>query len=172
MNVLDTWFLVADRSRVRVLRGRPDGRLDTVHDFDAPAVREHARELMTGRRGRRADSAGRSGPRSAMERQTSVQDTEVQSFVQDLVDWLHTAATRDAFEHLLVIAAPQMLGELRQHLTPPVSQRLEGTLSKDYTSLAPRELAEVLHAHFPEHLPERVAHVPEAARRGNQQPPR
>lgn len=171
MTARDTWFFVADRSRVLVYRPDEEGGLHKVHDFDEPAVREHAIAIMTDRPGRRADSAGRGGPRSAMDRRSTPQETEVQHFVDTLADWLHTAATRGAFGQLVIVAAPQMLGELRGKLSKPVTEKLVGTLDKGFAKRPPHELAKTLHEHFPDQMAERKADVPEAARKGNQQPP-
>lgn len=161
-----TWFFVADRSRALVFESVPTG-LRAVENFDEPAVRAHVSELMTGKRGRRADDG--SG-RSAMDRQTTVQQTEVDRFVHSLTEWLHLQADAEAFDRLVLVAGPQMLGELRPLLSSPVQQRLAGSLDKVYTTLTHAQLDKQLHAAFPELLASPIDAVPLEARRGNQQP--
>lgn len=163
-----TWFFVADQSRALVLKAMPSGRLDCLHDFDEPAVRAHTSELITGSRGRRADAGGEG--RSAMEPHTSVQQTQVDRFVAEIAQWLHLAADAGEFDELILVAGPQMLGELRACLTTPVEQRLVDTLDKVYTKLPRPELEAQLRAHFPNRMPDSADTVPASARRGNAQP--
>ena len=161
-NSTNTWFFVADRSRAQVFEATRDG-LHRVHSFDEPAVRAHASELITGDRGRRSDE----GPgRSALEPQTSVQQTEVDRFVHAIGDWLHLQADAQAFDALILVAAPQMLGELRPILSTPTAEKLVDTLDKDYTQLPLKELEARLRAAFPEHLASAQDTVPAGARRG------
>ena len=167
----DTWFLIADRSRASVYRVERDG-LELVHQADEPSVRSQASELVTGDRGRRGDSNGQTGPgidqRSGMTPQTDPQDAVVSRFVGRLSDWLHGSATRHDFDELVIVAGPQMLGQLRGSLTVPAEQRLTDTLDRVYTKLSPTDLQAALHEHFPSKVTLPARNVPSAARAGNQ----
>ena len=56
-------------------------------------------------------------------------------------EWLHHQAIGRHFEHLVLIAPPRVLGELRHHLTPTVQKTVVKELAKD---LIGRHEAEVL----------------------------
>lgn len=105
-----------------------------------------------------------------MEAAGSVHQTEVDKFADTIGEWLHIAATRGAFDKLILVAGPQMLGTLRAALTKPVEARVVGTLDKVYTQLRPDEVAAVLHEHFPTWIDARISQVPASAQKGNQQP--
>jgi protein required for attachment to host cells len=169
LNMADNvWFLIADQSRASAHRPHSDGLLEELRAFSRPEVRAHDSDLMTGSRGRRPDPG--TGQRSAMDRQTSVQDTEVAHLVSEVLDWLDTAAQRQAFDALVIVAAPQMLGALRDKLSPTLQLRLSETLDKNYASLSAEALTEHLRRHFGALLPEPDPSIPLRATRGNQQP--
>ena len=146
----ETWFIVADKSRATVFESTDDG-LRTVREFDHPAARAHAGDLMTGDRGRRRDQS-QAGPRSAMERQTPVQETEVVPFAKEICDWLHTQEARNAFKHLFVVAEPQMLGHLRDHVDTHANLNISGSLDKNLTQESVQELEERLRSEWPDHV--------------------
>jgi protein required for attachment to host cells len=166
MSFPTTWFYVADRSRAMVFEAVPSG-LRLVHSFDEPAIRQHVSDLMTGKRGRRRDDGN---GRSAMDRQTSVQQTEVDRFVNDLAEWLHLEADAGSFDRMLLVAGPQMLGDLRPLLTSPVAERIVGSLDKVYTTMPLPDLEKHLRSAFPEFMHPESDDVPSIARSGNQQP--
>ena len=163
------WFLVADQSRATIYAPQESGRLEAVHAFERPEVRAHTSELMTGSRGRRTDQGTRTGQRSAMDRQTPVQDVEVEKLVLEVTEWLGQAAHKGAFGELVIVAAPKMLGMLRERFTPPTLHKLRDTLDKNYASLSVQDLTDHLRRRFPDDVPTR-RRPPMSAQRGNQQP--
>jgi len=56
-------------------------------------------------------------------------------FVQKLAEWLDAAAEEDAFNRLVLIAAPRTLGELRPCLSEKVHDRILTELNKDLAGL-------------------------------------
>jgi len=72
------------------------------------------------------------------------------NFVASVVGWLNHQTMGNKIEHLVVIAAPRALGEMRKHYHVTLKQRLVGELSKDLTghpvSAVEHEL-KVTHAH-------------------------
>ncbi len=48
-----------------------------------------------------------------------------------VAEWLNQQVTAHEIEHLVVIAAPRTLGELRHHYAKPVAQVLIGEVAKD-----------------------------------------
>jgi protein required for attachment to host cells len=167
-----TWFVVADRSRVRVCTPDDDGTLRRIRDFDAPTVRARAQEVVTGRRGRRADGPAGTAGRSAMDPQTPAQDAEVARFVNDVSEWLEHSRHHEAFDELVLVAGPQMLGELRQSFPATLDRSVGDTLDRVYTPLPWPKLTTRLRKAFPNRVPQRPDQVPASARTGNQQPTR
>ena len=55
------------------------------------------------------------------------------SFAAATAAMLNTQALENRFEHLVVIAAPKTLGELRKHWHKSLEAKLAGELSKDLT---------------------------------------
>jgi protein required for attachment to host cells len=56
-------------------------------------------------------------------------------------NWLASEATAHRLDHLVLIAPPRLLGELRNHLAPSVARIVRHTLAKD---LIGRHEAEIL----------------------------
>ena len=56
------------------------------------------------------------------------------------VDRLEQGRVENAFERLVVVAAPTFLGLLRAHFNAPLSSLLSLEIDKDYTALRPEEL--------------------------------
>ncbi|MEZ4383867.1 MAG: host attachment protein [Nannocystaceae bacterium] len=139
---------MADKSRATLYKNTDDG-LGTVREFDHPAARAHTGDLMTGHRGRRRDQA-QAGPRSAMERQTPVQETEVVPFAKEICDWLHNQEARNAFSDLFVVAEPEMLGFLRDHVDTHANLEIAGSLDKNLTHESASELRDRLRTLWPE----------------------
>ena len=55
-------------------------------------------------------------------------------FADDLADLLYVHAHRGHFEQLVIVAPPQVLGELRTKLKPEVSQRVVAEIAKTLTN--------------------------------------
>lgn len=62
------------------------------------------------------------------------------------VDWLNTQVLGHKIDHLVVIATPRTLGEVRKHYHKQLSAKLIGEFHKDLTGRQPREVLEALRA--------------------------
>lgn len=62
------------------------------------------------------------------------------SFIAALAGWLNHQATEGEISHLVVIAPPRALGELRRHYHPQLSSKLVAEIHKD---LIDRPLTEI-----------------------------
>lgn len=74
---------------------------------------------------------------------------EEQRFATDLVHRLDKAAEQASFEHLVVVAPPTMLGDLRHALTHRLTSMLKATLDKDLTKIPEAKLGEHLKGVLP-----------------------
>lgn len=136
----ETWVLVADGARARLFRAdRKARRLELLQEAESQAARSKTSELMTDQPGRAFESLG-VGQRSAMEAPTDPKRLEKERFAQHLAGILAAAEGAGRFHSLVVAAAPQTLGDLREHLSPAVTGRIEQQLAKDLTRIAPHDL--------------------------------
>lgn len=68
----------------------------------------------------------------------------MQHFANELATYLGAARKQNAFQHLVLVASPHILGLLREKLDAPTSAMISGTLSKDYTYVGIEELSKHL----------------------------
>ena len=52
-------------------------------------------------------------------------------FAAGVAEYLNREALAEAFEHVVVVADPRTLGELRKHVEPSLKAKLAGELGKD-----------------------------------------
>ena len=126
-----TWVLIADGEKALFLRNRVDAiapTLDVVrkNENDNPSNMAQA----TDRPGRKHDSGV--GQRSAME-DTDWHRLSKERFAHELADILYTYAHRGAFDRIVLVAAPHVLGDLRDHLHKEVRDRVVAEVAKDLT---------------------------------------
>ncbi|MEZ5851204.1 MAG: host attachment protein [Hyphomicrobiaceae bacterium] len=129
-----TWVLIADAGRARILEhvaGSPGLAAVDGQVFEA----DHAatRDLVTDQPGRSFSSA--SPRRSSMEAPTDPHRELKTRFAHHLAGVLADAQARDAFDRLVVIAPPVMLGDLREAMAKAVAERVVGELHKDLTKV-------------------------------------
>lgn len=139
-----TWFLVADGARARIYA--TEGRaLDLKpvfdHEFAAP-TRAPNRAADSDKPGRSFDSAGQG--RHAMEREVDWQTHEKQMFSKALARELEQGANRNAYDRLVLVAAPEILGFLRDDLGKNAARLVVAEINKDLTHLDALRLSEHL----------------------------
>jgi protein required for attachment to host cells len=134
-----TWILIADRGGARLFthRGRSTG-LELIEAIPHPEGRLKNGDINADKHGRAFDSKGVG--RHAMS--TSQEPTAQMSmrFAKQLSERLEQGAMRNAFDRLVVAAAPRFLGDLRGTMGDNASARLTTTLNKDLSGADEREL--------------------------------
>jgi protein required for attachment to host cells len=139
----DTWFLVADRSRARILRtARLKAPIETVEAFESREAHLLPHELGRDRPGRSFESAAPS--RHGMEPPTDPQLVAEHKFIRRVADTLNLAALENRFDALFLIAEPRALGMLRQELHDLTRARVRVEVDKDWLSLPEQKLEEHL----------------------------
>lgn len=115
----ETWALVSNGVRARILRGLDDGDMDAPVELVRKTEATHLRDLLTDRPGRlfAADASGR---RSAMEPGSDPILRDMQDFAREVVGLLVDAHRAGKFTCLALVAAPKMLGILRSTFPPPL----------------------------------------------------
>lgn len=148
----DIWVLTADRRRARIFStDRPHSQtLTEIETFFHPesALQEH--ELVEPRPGRNRNIFG--GGSHGLDSRSSEKQKSVKTFVKDLVDRLEKDYHHGRYSKLVVVAAPDMLGEIRHHMSSTLRQHVTYELDKDLTTLRPDQLRN--------HLPRALAPVP------------
>lgn len=136
----ETWVLVADGARARLFRAdRRNRSLELVEEEDSSAARAKAADIVTDRPGRHFDG-NTLGQRSAMEPSTDPKQLEKRRFARHLASRLGEARRAGRFDDLVIVAAPQTLGDLRAELPPAVASHVTAEIDKDLTGGSPAEL--------------------------------
>lgn len=139
-----TWVLVADGARAQFY-ARHDGALEPALDHDlAVPTRAPGRKAVTDRPGRAFDSAGIG--RHAMEAPTDWKTHEKQMLAHDVAVELRHALESRQCDQLVLVAPPEMLGDLRAVFTPAMRRAVVAEVGKDLTHLSAPELAAHLEA--------------------------
>ncbi len=141
------WILIANSGNATLFTAdSPTASLTELMTFDNPDARVKQMELSSDRPGRSFDSHGEG--RHAMATEVEPKEQEQIRFAKLIVDRLEQGRAENAFERLVVVAAPAFLGLLRTNFNAPLSSLLSLEIDKDYTSLRPDELR----ARLPERL--------------------
>lgn len=148
MKAARTWILIADASRAKVLATHGLGNgLAAVPDMTLETDHKLAREIGSDRPGRSYESAGTT--RHAIEPRSDPERIEEKRFAAHLVDRLNKASAENAFDRLVIVAPPVMLGDLRAALTPHLEKKLAATLDKDLTKTPEAKLGRLLEPVIP-----------------------
>lgn len=126
-----TWILVGDGRRAMVLRNDGLAEIPNLHciatrETDNPPTREQG-----------SDAPGRAfasiGARRAAVDTTDWHDEAEKKFAASLAADLNAAAHDGRYEHLIVVAPPRILAELRQDLSGEAKACLRAEIDKDLT---------------------------------------
>ena len=125
-----TWVLVADGQKALILENHgdaehPDLQVRRKEVHDNPKTIDQA----ANRPGRMADSQGN---KSAFQ-DTDWHEFEKDRFARDLADLLYDRAHKRMFEHIVLVAAPGVLGELRKAIHKEVADRVVAEVPKTLT---------------------------------------
>ncbi len=107
---------------------KPQAPLEARGSLHNDAARPD-RELETDRPGRRF--GGTHGNRHAVDGERSTQRHETELFAKQVCQALDGARTRHEFDRLVIIAAPRMLGMLREALPAPCQAVVAAEVAKD-----------------------------------------
>ena len=138
-----TWILIADASRARILERVGAGRrLRPVVNGGVETEIKPNRELISDRPGRAADRGG-----AGSHPMQSVDDwhrLEKERFAAELAGRLSKAAVAGAYDHLVLIAPPRTIGDLRASLDEAARQRVVAEIGKDLTQLSDHDLKDAI----------------------------
>ncbi|RWM25491.1 MAG: Host attachment protein [Mesorhizobium sp.] len=138
------WVVVADGEKALFLRNEGDSKfpnLEVVQEMEQenPATREQGSD----RPGRYSD--GPTVHRSAVE-DTDWHRLGKERFADNIAGRLYKLAHRGEFDEIVLIAPPQVLGEMRQKLHKEVSDRVKAEIPKTLTNHTISEIESLLQA--------------------------
>jgi protein required for attachment to host cells len=136
------WVLVCDGRRALFLQNTADRERPNLVVRSQREAGEIGRthELGTDQPGRQQN---RIGPTSAVE-QTDWHERAEQGFARETADAVNTMVREHEIRHLVVVAPPETLSELRKSFTDETRQVISAELDKDLTKHTVDRIEEVL----------------------------
>ena len=136
------WIVVTDGGVCRFLASEKRNADPTVAMPELTISNPPTREQGTDKPGRTFESVG--NRRSAYEPPADWHEQAKRDFAREVADVLKEKARNGAFDNLILVAPPTMLGNLRPLLSAETKEKLLGEVNKDYTQLTPREIKQQL----------------------------
>lgn len=139
-----TWVLIADGEKALFLENQTDG--ENPH---LKVVRKEEQENPKDidQSANRPGSVGRShGHGSDSYDDTDWHKLAKDRFAADLADMLYARAHKGDFEHIILVAAPNVLGELREKLHQEVQDKVVGEIAKTLTNHPLRDIEKIVKA--------------------------
>ena len=134
-----TWLLIADGGHARVLQTIGVGNaLVPVDGMTLSKALPPSRELGTERPSRTHESMG--ATRHAMSPRTDAHRELKRSFAHAIAERLDAALQAGAFEHLVVVAPPVTLGDLRQAWSRRLADVVSAEVAKDLVKVPDKDL--------------------------------
>lgn len=136
------WIVVSDGGSCRFLASEKRNADPVTAMPELTLQNPPTREQGTDKPGRTFESTG--GRRSAYEPPADWHEQAKRDFARDIAGILEEKARDGAFDGLILVAPPEMLGNLRPLLSGEIREKLLGEVNKDYTQLTPREIKQQL----------------------------
>lgn len=128
------WIVVANRGVARLFQARqPTGPLQELDAFIHPEARLREQDLVSDRPGRGSERFGPGG--HAEDPDTTLVEQETSNFALELSRFLLKGRTDGRFDGLMLIAAPEFLGSLRDRLDGPTRGRIMLEVAKNLVHL-------------------------------------
>jgi len=125
-----TWVVTAESSRARIFAAENRiGPMSEVEDFVHSEGRSMDQELVSDKAGRGFN--GTVEGRHGMEKQFDAKHHESVAFARRIAERIELARARGEFAQLVLIAAPEFLGILRQQLSNHASRMISKTVDKN-----------------------------------------
>lgn len=135
-----TWVVVADGARAQVfLNSGPKTGLKSALPQALVADNRPSGELVSDRSGRSFDSTGQG--RHAMEQSSDPHEHQQKIFALEIAKLLDQKRNEKAYDQIIIVATPKMLGTMRQALNKATSQLVVGEINKDLTKSSVDELS-------------------------------
>ena len=137
------WVLTANGAGYRLFRhDKKFAPLSQVKHVDWPSGRLPGRDINSDRPGRSFDSGGQG--RHAMEPRTDAHEEKEVRLAREIADSLSAGQRTGDYDSLIIVAAPRLLGHLRNVLPAAVRQRVSVEIDKDLTAYGAEQLTDWL----------------------------
>jgi protein required for attachment to host cells len=128
----DALVVVADSEKALFLRNLTDGEdPNLVVEGKHTEANPPDREQTANERGRQSESTG---PRNYAYDETDFHELQKERFASHLAEMLYERAHRGAFDKLVLVASPQVLGVVRDEMHKEVADKLIATIDKTLTN--------------------------------------
>ena len=128
----DTWILVADGEKALFLKNLTDGE-DPNFELVTKEEQENPKDYdqSANKPGRMQDTG--------VQQLSALDDTDwhelaKERFADDMADMLYSLAHKGAYKRIVLVAAPKILGEMRDKLHKEVSSKVVGEVPKTLTN--------------------------------------
>jgi protein required for attachment to host cells len=159
-----TWIVVADGSHVAAMEtAASDPKLRPVEDMFFATELPPTHEVVRDRIGRSFESVGPA--RHGKDRRTDPHRELKRQFAKKVSAALRTRLANGRFEHLILIAPPVTLGDLRAAFPKPLRDRIRAELPQDLVKMPARKLRRHLREALPIVVPALERRVGTPARR-------
>lgn len=150
----NVWVLVADAARARLFHvEQPTMTLAPALGRELIGANLQSREIASDRPGRTFDRAGEG--RHAKEPPTDPARHAKGQFAHEIAGLLDDERKQGSFDRLIIAAAPQFLGDLRNSMSKQLRDMVAAEIPKDLSKLRPDELQE----HLSEVVAEQSRHL-------------
>ncbi len=139
------WALVMSATQARIIKGIAKGATDDTPELTLDAEHKDLREIMSDKPGRSFSSVGPG--RSAMEYASDPVKDAKRAFVDEAVTLLQDHFAKHDFTHLAIFAGPEMLGLLRDGLSPDLKHAVIVEISKNLLHETPHDLRRIVTEH-------------------------
>ena len=153
----NAYVLVADGTKMLFFRNEGDAEYPQLQ-VEAHREEEDPKDSDQGRsEPGRTFSSNRGDPRAggygsttgaarSAYSETDFHQLQEDNFAHQVADMLKQKALANEYEHLIVVAPPKALGELRKHYHKEVESRIAGEVAKDLTNMPVPEIEKLLQA--------------------------
>lgn len=127
-----TWILVADEAIARILeKPRKGSELEPVEEFTDPDAHAREGEMHNGPHGRRAGAGGGGSPQATVSAGDSERHQHAKMFAARIAQRLLEHRRENRYDEIHIVAAPRLLGYLRNEFHQEVSNVIVDSLDKD-----------------------------------------
>lgn len=139
---LRTWIMVADAARAQLFQSEGAREpIEPIECLENPNAHLRDQDLVSDKPGRSIESVG--GSRHAEDR-LDHHRADKAAFARRIAEYVERGAADGKFDKLVLVAPPQMLGDLRSALGEQSQARVIHEIAKDLTKLPTAKLQEQL----------------------------
>jgi protein required for attachment to host cells len=129
-----TWVVVADAGHADIyLRKKRFGPLERAQSLDASDARLKEHDLSSDAPGRTFDREGVG--RHSYEPAHTAKEHARENFARRITRDLDAGRIADDFQHLVIVAAPALLGDIRKHLSRATHHLVSAEIDKEMTGM-------------------------------------